>query len=60
MATYLVTGGCGFIGSHLCKALVSRGDAVRVLDDLSTGSLANLPAAASFMMLPISKLSVRL
>jgi UDP-glucose 4-epimerase len=49
MATYLVTGGCGFIGSHLCKALVSRGDAVRVLDDLSTGSLANLPAAASFI-----------
>ena len=48
MATYLVTGGCGFIGSHLCKALLSRGDAVRVLDDLSTGSLTNLPAAAAF------------
>ncbi len=47
MTTYLVTGGCGFIGSHLCKALLSRGDAVRVLDDLSTGSLANLPAAAT-------------
>jgi UDP-glucose 4-epimerase len=46
MATYLVTGGCGFIGSHLCKELLSRGDAVRVLDDLSTGSRANLPAAA--------------
>src|SRR5437016_14520039 len=49
MATYLVTGGCGFIGSHLCKALLSRGDAVRVLDDLSTGSLASLPAAAAFI-----------
>jgi UDP-glucose 4-epimerase len=42
MATYLVTGGCGFIGSHLCRALLSRGDAVRVLDDLSTGSAASL------------------
>jgi UDP-glucose 4-epimerase len=49
MATYLVTGGCGFIGSHLCKALVSRGDAVCVLDDLSTGSVANLPATAAFI-----------
>jgi UDP-glucose 4-epimerase len=49
MATYLVTGGCGFIGSHLCKALVSRGDEVRVLDDLSTGSVANLPAPAAFI-----------
>src|SRR5260370_38314014 len=49
MATYLVTGGCGFIGSHLCKALLSRGDAVRVLDDLSTGSVANLPATATFI-----------
>jgi UDP-glucose 4-epimerase len=43
MPTYLVTGGAGFIGSHLCDALVRRGDTVRVLDDLSTGSRANLP-----------------
>ena len=43
MAIYLVTGGSGFIGSHLCEALVGRGDAVRVLDDLSTGSPENLP-----------------
>jgi len=49
MAIYLVTGGCGFIGSHLCKVLVWRGDAVRVLDDLSTGSVANLPAGATFI-----------
>jgi UDP-glucose 4-epimerase len=54
MATYLVTGGCGFIGSHLCKALLSRGDAVRVLDDLSTGSLASLPAAAAFIQGDVS------
>ncbi len=49
MATYLVTGGCGFIGSHLCRALLSRGEEVRVLDDLSTGSLARLPAGAHFI-----------
>jgi UDP-glucose 4-epimerase len=39
---YLVTGGAGFIGSHLVDAFVTRGDSVVVLDDLSTGSLANL------------------
>src|SRR5208282_72342 len=42
-STYLVTGGAGFIGSHLCEALVGDGHAVRVLDDLSTGVRANLP-----------------
>jgi UDP-glucose 4-epimerase len=35
---YLVTGGSGFIGSHLCEALVKRGDSVLVIDNLSTGS----------------------
>lgn len=39
---YLVTGGAGFIGSHLVEALVARGDDVRVLDDLSTGHVDNL------------------
>jgi UDP-glucose 4-epimerase len=43
MAHYLVTGGAGFIGSHLIEALVGRGDEVRVLDDLSTGRRDNLP-----------------
>ncbi|HVC55965.1 MAG TPA: NAD-dependent epimerase/dehydratase family protein [Stellaceae bacterium] len=43
MVAYLVTGGCGFIGSHLCEALVREGARVRVLDDLSTGSLDNIP-----------------
>jgi UDP-glucose 4-epimerase len=42
MTTYLVTGGAGFIGSHLCEALLARGDRVRVLDDLSTGKRENL------------------
>jgi UDP-glucose 4-epimerase len=39
---YLVTGGAGFIGSHLVDALLARGEPVVALDDLSTGSLANL------------------
>jgi len=39
---YLVTGGAGFIGSHLTEALVRRGDSVTVLDDLSTGNERNL------------------
>jgi UDP-glucose 4-epimerase len=40
--TYLITGGAGFIGSHLTEALLHRGHRVLVLDDLSTGSLRNL------------------
>jgi UDP-glucose 4-epimerase len=49
MAEYFVTGGCGFIGSHLCEALLQRGDRVRVLDDLSTGSRTNLPSGVAFI-----------
>ena len=44
MRTFLVTGGAGFIGSHIAEALVRRGDKVRVLDNLSTGYLSNLDA----------------
>lgn len=42
MASYLVTGGAGFIGSHIAEALVERGHKVRVVDNLSTGRLENL------------------
>lgn len=42
MGLYLVTGGAGFIGSHIATALVERGDSVRVLDNLSTGNRQNL------------------
>ncbi len=41
-ATILVTGGAGFIGSSICHSLAGRGVQLRVLDNLSTGSLANL------------------
>src|SRR4051812_12331578 len=42
MGSYLVTGGAGFIGSHIVSALVARGDRVRVLDNLVTGHRKNL------------------
>ena len=42
MPKYLVTGGAGFIGSHIVAALVERGESVRVLDNLSSGRLANI------------------
>ena len=42
MATYLVTGGAGFIGSNLATELVAKGERVRVLDNLATGRRENL------------------
>jgi UDP-glucose 4-epimerase len=42
----IVTGGAGFIGSHVAEALVARGDDVHVLDDLSTGSREKVPEGA--------------
>lgn len=42
MTSHLITGGAGFIGSHLSDVLIERGDTVYVLDDLSTGSIHNI------------------
>ena len=50
MALYLVTGGAGFIGSHLVDSLLAGGHAVRVLDDLSTGKRENLDPRAELLV----------
>ncbi len=49
MSTMLVTGGAGFIGSHVAEALLARGHRVVVLDDLSGGFLDNVPDGARFV-----------
>jgi len=57
-ARVLVTGGAGFIGSHLCAELLRRGHAVHVIDDLSTGRLENLAEVVSHAMLRTTVASV--
>jgi UDP-glucose 4-epimerase len=49
----IVTGGAGFIGSHVADALLARGDQVAVVDDLSTGKRERVPAGAEFHPLDI-------
>ncbi|MEV7955316.1 NAD-dependent epimerase/dehydratase family protein [Streptomyces sp. NPDC088141] len=50
MPTHLVTGGAGFIGSHLVASLIERGDDVVVLDNLDGGKTENVPAGATLIL----------
>ena len=50
----LVTGGAGFVGSHVADAYIARGDRVWVMDDLSSGRLEHVPAAAEFAEMDIA------
>lgn len=50
MSSYLVTGGAGFIGSHLAEALLRDGHNVRVIDNLATGKRERVPQGAEFVL----------
>jgi UDP-glucose 4-epimerase len=54
----VVTGGAGFIGSHVAEIFLERGDDVLVVDDLSTGSRSNVPERAGFEELDIAQRGV--
>lgn len=54
MSRVLVTGGAGFIGSNLAKALLKRGEEVTVLDNLSTGFRENIPVECEFIQADVS------
>ncbi len=54
MSHYLVTGGAGFVGSHLVRSLIAGGHAVRVLDDLSGGHRENIPGGVEFVKADIT------
>jgi nucleoside-diphosphate-sugar epimerase len=60
MSLYLVTGGAGFIGSHLCEELARRGERVRAVDSLITGKRANLAhvPAVDFLEGDLAELAV--
>jgi UDP-glucose 4-epimerase len=50
----LVTGGAGFIGSHVADAYLERGDQVWIVDDLSSGRMSNVPAGATFVQASVN------
>ena len=54
----LVSGGAGFIGSHVATAYLARGDSVWIIDDLSSGRLANVPDGAQFHRMAIGDAGV--
>ena len=54
MARVLVTGGAGFVGSHIVDGLLVKGHDVLVVDDLSTGTRSNLPPNAEFVDLDVA------
>jgi len=54
MASILLTGGAGFIGSHVAEALLAAGHKIVIVDNLSTGSRSNLPAGVEFHQLDVS------
>ncbi len=54
---YLITGGAGFIGSHLAEALLRDGHSVRVFDNLSTGKRERVPSGAEFVLGDFTKLN---
>ncbi len=58
MSRILVTGGAGFIGSHLVDALIQKGHAVQVIDDLSSGKRKNLQSSAKLHKLDIRSLKL--
>jgi UDP-glucose 4-epimerase len=55
----LVTGGAGFIGSHVADAYLANGDAVWIVDDLSSGRRANVPAGAEFVQMDLRDPAIR-
>ena len=52
-----ITGGAGFIGSNIYKDLIAKGHSVRVLDNLSTGKLDNLPQGATVIVKDITRIT---
>ena len=59
MKKAIVTGGAGFIGSHMVRYLIDKGIKVLVIDDLSSGTKENLPKEANFKQLSLHKCTVK-